>query len=88
MDGTGAGRRTRCLAPLLLCYQANVAQTEHALFGIRWIASIVAGASFLAVAICLLFYRIDKNLNLIIPTTCERRKGYSSAARSRCFSFE
>jgi len=61
-------------------YQANVAQTEHALFGIRWIASIVAGASFLAVAICLLFYRIDKNLNLIISNElAERRKGYSSA---------
>jgi Na+/melibiose symporter-like transporter len=62
-------------------YQANVAQTEHALFGIRWIASVVAGAAFLAVAVCLLFYRIDKKLNLTISNElAERRKGFSAPA--------
>jgi sugar (glycoside-pentoside-hexuronide) transporter len=62
-------------------YQANVAQTDHALFGIRLIASVVAGAAFLAVAICLLFYRIDKDLNLTISNELsERRKGFSPKA--------
>ena len=60
-------------------YQANVAQTEHALLGIRLTASVVAGASFLAVAVGLLFYRIDKKLNLTISNElAERRKGFSS----------
>jgi sugar (glycoside-pentoside-hexuronide) transporter len=62
-------------------YQANVAQTDQALFGIRLIASVVAGSAFLAVAICLLFYRIDKELNLTISNQlAERRKGFSSSA--------
>jgi Na+/melibiose symporter-like transporter len=60
-------------------YQANVAQTEHTLLGIRLIASMVSGAAFLAVALSLLFYRIDKNLNLTISNElAERRKGFSS----------
>jgi sugar (glycoside-pentoside-hexuronide) transporter len=60
-------------------YQANVAQTEHTLLGIRLIASVVSGAAFLAVATSLLFYRIDKNLNLTISNElAERRKGFSS----------
>jgi sugar (glycoside-pentoside-hexuronide) transporter len=62
-------------------YQANVAQTDHALFGIRLIASVVAGVAFLAVAVCLLFYGIDKKLNLTISNElAERRKGFSSSA--------
>jgi sugar (glycoside-pentoside-hexuronide) transporter len=62
-------------------YQANVAQTEHTLFGIRLIAAIVSGAAFLAVAICLLFYRIDKKLNLeIADELAERRKSFGSAS--------
>jgi len=62
-------------------YQANVAQTDHALFGIRFIASAVAGAAFLGVAVSLLFYPIDKNLNLTISNElAERRKGFSSSA--------
>jgi sugar (glycoside-pentoside-hexuronide) transporter len=60
-------------------YQANVAQTEHALLGIRLTASVVSGAAFLAVAVGLLFYGIDKKLNLTISQElAERRKGFSS----------
>jgi sugar (glycoside-pentoside-hexuronide) transporter len=60
-------------------YQANVAQSEHTLLGIRLIASVVSGAAFLAVAVSLLFYRIDKKLNLTISQDLtERRKGYTS----------
>lgn len=60
-------------------YQPNVAQTEHTLLGIRLIASLVSGAAFLAVAVSLLFYRIDKRLNLTISQELnERRKGFSA----------
>jgi sugar (glycoside-pentoside-hexuronide) transporter len=60
-------------------YQPNVAQTEHTLLGIRLIASVVSGVAFLAVAVSLLFYRIDKKLNLTISNElAERRKGFSS----------
>jgi sugar (glycoside-pentoside-hexuronide) transporter len=54
-------------------------QTAQGLFGIRLTASIVAGAAFLAVAVCLLFYSIDKKLNLTISNElAERRKGFAS----------
>jgi sugar (glycoside-pentoside-hexuronide) transporter len=60
-------------------YQANVAQTAQALLGIRLTASVFAGAAFLAVAAGLLFYGIDKKLNLTISNElAERRKGFSS----------
>jgi sugar (glycoside-pentoside-hexuronide) transporter len=56
-----------------------VAQSAHALEGIRMIASVYAGAAFLAVAASLLFYGIDKKLNLTISNElAERRKGFSS----------
>jgi sugar (glycoside-pentoside-hexuronide) transporter len=62
-------------------YQSSGVQTDHALLGIRLIASVVSGAVFLAVAVCLLFYRIDKKLNLAISDElAERRKGFSSSA--------
>jgi len=62
-------------------YQSSGVQTDHALFGIRLIASVVSGAAFLAAAVCLLFYRIDKKLNLEISNELtERRKGFSSPA--------
>jgi sugar (glycoside-pentoside-hexuronide) transporter len=62
-------------------YQANVAQTEHTLLGIRLIASVVSGVAFLAVAASLLFYRIDKNLNLTISNElAERRKNFAPQA--------
>jgi Na+/melibiose symporter-like transporter len=62
-------------------YQSSGVQTDHALLGIRLIASVYSGAAFLAVAVCLLFYRIDKKLNLTISNElAERRKGFSSPA--------
>ncbi|HEY1210231.1 MAG TPA: MFS transporter [Terracidiphilus sp.] len=59
-------------------YQSSGVQTDHALLGIRLIASVVSGAAFLAVAVCLLFYRIDKKLNLEISNElAERRKTFA-----------
>jgi sugar (glycoside-pentoside-hexuronide) transporter len=62
-------------------YQSNVAQTDHALLGIRMIASVWSGAAFLAAAVCLLFYSITMKLNMTISNElAERRKGFSSSA--------
>jgi GPH family glycoside/pentoside/hexuronide:cation symporter len=62
-------------------YQSSGVQTDHALLGIRMIASVASGATFLAVAACLLFYRIDKKLNLTIADElAERRKSFGSAS--------
>ena len=61
-------------------YQPNAVQTEHALMGIRLIASVYAGVAFLAAAVCLLFYGITMKLNMTIShDLAERRKGYSSS---------
>lgn len=60
-------------------YQSNAVQTEHALLGIRLVASVYAGVAFLASAVCLLFYGITMKLNMTIShDLAERRKGYSS----------
>jgi sugar (glycoside-pentoside-hexuronide) transporter len=60
-------------------YQSNAVQSDHALLGIRLIASVYAGAAFLATAVCLLFYGITMKLNMTIShDLSERRKGYSS----------
>lgn len=62
-------------------YQSNVAQTAHALLGIRLIASVYSGAAFLATAVCLLFYGITMKQNLAIShDLAERRKSYDSAS--------
>jgi Na+/melibiose symporter-like transporter len=56
-------------------------QSASALDGIRLTASVWSGAAFLATAVCLLFYRIDKKLNLTIANElAERRKGFGSAS--------
>jgi sugar (glycoside-pentoside-hexuronide) transporter len=61
-------------------YQSSGLQTDHALLGIRLIASVFTGVAFLATVVCLLFYRIDKKLNLTIANElAERRKGFESA---------
>ena len=61
-------------------YQSSGVQTDHALLGIRLIASVFTGVAFLATVVCLLFYRIDKKLNLTIADElAERRKGFGSA---------
>jgi sugar (glycoside-pentoside-hexuronide) transporter len=60
-------------------YQSNAVQTDHALLGIRLIASVYSGAAFLAAAVCLLFYGITMKLNMTIShDLSERRKGFSS----------
>ncbi|KAA6461188.1 MFS transporter [Acidobacteria bacterium AB60] len=49
-------------------------QSPHALLGIRLIASVYAGASFLASAVCLLFYGINMKLNLTISQELSERR--------------
>jgi sugar (glycoside-pentoside-hexuronide) transporter len=59
--------------------QHLAAQSDHALLGIRLIASVYAGAAFLAAAACLVFYGINMKLNLTIShDLSERRKGFSA----------
>jgi sugar (glycoside-pentoside-hexuronide) transporter len=56
-------------------------QTAQGLSGIRLTASVIAGAAFLGVSVCLIFYGINKTLNRTISDELtERRKGYKSAA--------
>jgi sugar (glycoside-pentoside-hexuronide) transporter len=55
------------------------AQSAHALEGIRLTASVYAGAAFLAAALCLLFYPINREVNQkIADELTERRKGYAT----------
>jgi sugar (glycoside-pentoside-hexuronide) transporter len=62
-------------------YVPNVAQTEHALQGIRYTASIYPAVTFLVGLVCLFFYRIDKDLEIRITDELgERRKSYELAA--------
>jgi GPH family glycoside/pentoside/hexuronide:cation symporter len=64
----------------LFGYLPDAQQTMHGLFGIRLIASVIAGGAFLAVALCLIFYSINKKLNLTISNELtERRKSYAGA---------
>jgi glycoside/pentoside/hexuronide:cation symporter, GPH family len=59
-------------------YQSNAIQTPHALMGIRLIASVYAGAGFLAAAACLMFYGINMKFNLTIShDLSERRKTFA-----------
>jgi Na+/melibiose symporter-like transporter len=54
-------------------------QSAHALLGIRLVASVYSGAAFLAAAVCLIFYGIDRKLNLTISDDLtERRKRFSA----------
>jgi len=54
-------------------------QSAHALLGIRLVASVYSGAAFLAAAVCLIFYGIDRKLNLTIShDLTERRKNFSA----------
>ncbi|MFZ1085366.1 MAG: MFS transporter [Terracidiphilus sp.] len=56
-------------------------QSAHALEGIRLIASVYAGAFFLAVALCLVFYPISRQQNQKIANElAERRKSFGSAS--------
>jgi Na+/melibiose symporter-like transporter len=60
-------------------YIPNVAQTEHALLGIRLGASIYPAIALVLGLICLAIYPIGKKLNLRIQDELlERRKNYES----------
>ena len=62
----------------LFGYIPDAQQTLHGLYGIRLIASVIAGCAFMAVAISLLFYGINMRMNLTIShDLSERRKSYS-----------
>jgi len=55
-------------------YQANVAQTPHALLGIRLSASLYPAIFLAAVVVCMLFYKIIKKLNLQIQDELAARR--------------
>jgi sugar (glycoside-pentoside-hexuronide) transporter len=56
-------------------------QSAHALEGIRLIASVYAGAFFLAVALCMAFFPISREVNQkIADELAERRKSFGSAS--------
>jgi Na+/melibiose symporter-like transporter len=60
-------------------YQANVAQTDHALTGIRMLISIYPSILYLVIVGALLCYPISKKLNLQIQDElAERRKRFAS----------
>ncbi|HEY8484313.1 MAG TPA: MFS transporter [Longimicrobiales bacterium] len=64
-------------------YQANVAQTEQALEGIRLTASLYPAITFGIGVVCLFFYKIDKQLEFRIADELEaRRRSLASAAGS------
>ena len=61
-------------------YVPNVQQTEHALQGIKLTVSVFPAATFLIGVVCLLFYRIDKKLEITLTDELnERRKTYGLA---------
>ena len=61
-------------------YVPNVAQTGHALLGIRLGSSVYAAIPFVLGLLCLAVYPIGKELNLRIEKElAERRKQYQTA---------
>ena len=64
-------------------YVPNVAQTDHALLGIRLGATVYPALALLLVLVCLIIYPIGKELNRQIEAELnERRKQYMSEALS------
>ena len=62
-------------------YTANVAQTEHALLGIRLASSMYAAIPFALGLVCLAIYPISKQMNLQMERELtERRASYTEAA--------
>ena len=55
-------------------YVPNAVQSEQALLGIRLMASIYPAIAFLLCAICLIFYRIDKSLELEMSRELNERR--------------
>jgi glycoside/pentoside/hexuronide:cation symporter, GPH family len=61
-------------------YRANAVQTAEALTGIRMTISLFPTVLFLIVIVCLISYKIGRNLNLQIQDElAERRKGFAAA---------
>ena len=78
--GLGFGRAIAGWLLSLYGYVANASQTPDALLGIRMIGSVFTAVAFVAGVVCLLFYKIDKQLNIrITDELAERRKKYPSA---------
>jgi Na+/melibiose symporter-like transporter len=64
-------------------YQPNVQQTDHALWGIRLIVSVIPASLFLVCLICVVCYKITKKMNLQIQDElAERRKQYAAVSSS------
>jgi len=62
-------------------YVPNVAQSAHALQGIRLTASLFPAATFLIGVVCLFFYKIDRRLEIqITDELTERRRAYGAVA--------
>ena len=55
-------------------YVPNAVQSERALLGIRLTASIYPAVAFLLCAVCLMFYRIDKSLELEMSRDLAERR--------------
>jgi glycoside/pentoside/hexuronide:cation symporter, GPH family len=62
-------------------YVPNVAQSAHALQGIRLTASIFPATTFLISVVCLFFYKIDRRLEIqITDELAERRRMYGAVS--------
>ncbi len=62
-------------------YVPNVAQSAHALQGIRLTASLFPAATFLVSVVCLFFYKIDRRLEIqITDELAERRRMYGAVS--------
>lgn len=60
-------------------YVANVAQTEHALLGIRMTISVYPAIFLAIVVVCLFCYKINKSLNVQIQDELTARRATSGA---------
>lgn len=77
--GLGFGGAIGSYLLALYGYQANVAQTETALEGIRLTASVYPAITFGIGVVCLFFYRINRQLEFRIADELEeRRRAYAS----------
>lgn len=64
-------------------YVANAVQTERALLGIRMTASVYPAIALAVVVVCLLFYKITRQLNVQIQDElAERRRQYATSGAS------
>jgi GPH family glycoside/pentoside/hexuronide:cation symporter len=78
--GLGFGGAITGFVLTLFGYVPNVAQTPHALDGIRYTMSIFPAVTFAICAGCMLFYAIDKTAEIRITSELEeRRKTFRTA---------